>query len=654
LKVYPQINHLSAGLQPKVFFSSFQGNEKEDLITFTNPKLMMGGAYIWETVGTWKQPVTGSTIPLYGNKVLLDNEKHTSFFPIQSHPELSFQTTQGMLSVIERSENREFKINDEYSEKYGIGLFQKKIGHLNIAKIESRDINGNGLDDVVIGTNDWSEYHPRTIIDGKEIETRWNHKEYRPFDEKDQWRGGKLQGQVYYFENKGLDPEDEDAYLFADPIIFDNINQYGFATPVFHDFTGDGLEDIIIGSFLHDIMFFKRLKPKIIDGREIPQFSKGTPLLNADKNPMKLYGVINYLAGNDITKNGKMDLVIGSESGYISLLENLGELSDDGIPLFEKQIYLLQDNAPLKADVLSVPSVAELRPDKIDLVIGTAGGDIDYFQDLIAPFPKMMWHLPKLPRVLPLSMEKGSIQGPSEIGWGYIAPTLFDWNGNGLYDLIFSDINGEHHLSLNSGSKTQPDFVKPIKLKEKSTGKPLTTVWRVKPSLLRTQGQDNQDIIKYYCLDEKGILTEYIKIDRSTLEKVRNITTQDGRKINFCEKFGGSLGRMKFQLFDWYENGRVDLLVGTTTSHNFQTYYPKGEMNSFPHATVAVLKNYGTNSNLILDSPKFIKLKESGLPMDLGHHSVAPEAYIYNNETFLLIGTENGCIYKFKKEELFI
>jgi len=44
---------------------------------------------------------------------------------------------------------------------------------------------------------------------------------------------------------------------------------------------------------------------------------------------------------------------------------------------------------------------------------------------------------------------KGSVQGPDEARWGYIGPNVFDWNGDGIPDILASDATARHYVFLN-------------------------------------------------------------------------------------------------------------------------------------------------------------------------------------------------------------
>ena len=46
--------------------------------------------------------------------------------------------------------------------------------------------------------------------------------------------------------------------------------------------------------------------------------------------------------------------------------------------------------------------------------------------------------------------------GTPESRWGYLSPTVVDWTGDGLPDIIMGDITGKYTLYVNKGTRTEP------------------------------------------------------------------------------------------------------------------------------------------------------------------------------------------------------
>lgn len=76
----------------------------------------------------------------------------------------------------------------------------------------------------------------------------------------------------------------------------------------------------------------------------------------------------------------------------------------------------------------------------------------------------------------------GSIQGPNESTWGYVAPAMADPDGDGDGDILYSSVDGYHSFILNRGDSSTPRWSnpKPILI----DGRRLRTVWRTRPQLV--------------------------------------------------------------------------------------------------------------------------------------------------------------------------
>ena len=125
----------------------------------------------------------------------------------------------------------------------------------------------------------------------------------------------------------------------------------------------------------------------------------------------------------------------------------------------------------------------------------------------------------------------------------------------------------------------------------------------------------------------------------------------DDYEMTFTKRFGGSRGRMKFQFFDWNNRGVPDLLFGTPSNHDFRQINESEEGESFKRATIAIAKNVGTIDEPVFELPTYIKHKSTNEPLYFGHHSCAPEAYRWEDKVYLLVGAEDGHIYRFEREE---
>lgn len=82
----------------------------------------------------------------------------------------------------------------------------------------------------------------------------------------------------------------------------------------------------------------------------------------------------------------------------------------------------------------------------------------------------------------------GSIQGPGEARWGDTSPNVFDWNGDGVLDVLMNDIRGIHDVYLNNGTKTHPKLAAPEALYLNDLD--MHGSWRTRPGIGSLAGRN--------------------------------------------------------------------------------------------------------------------------------------------------------------------
>jgi hypothetical protein len=642
---------LSAGLQVIPFATTDPGSGRILLYTNTAPRFCMGGTYAWTATGEMEHPETGQPLPVFAPPEKVDVE---CLMPIEGDTEHAIILPSGVFSIVSKDTTGCWVVDESMTERNGSSIYEAGFGKTQAAKVQLIDIDEDGLLDLVVGENDWTEYWPLAEKDGKLLATHWGDQAYQPFDKQGAWRGGRLRGRVHVFHNAGEDPALDGGFRFDPAVTLDNVDQYGFCTPVFGDFTGDGRQDMICGDFLDNLTFFKRTGTTDVG---IPAFAPGIPLLDASGCPRKLGGVINYLFGVHWSGPDLTDLLVGSENGYITFLACTGNISPDGSPVFAGDVRLEQYQPPVKADVLAMSAFSiETHGDDstrtVELIAGGARGEFFHFPgiDLAAKLASFGRRLDEIPRVRPPDPIRGSVQGPSELEWGYVSPALFDWDGDGLADLVFSDINGEHHVCIRVPTTIGMNFSgpRPIML-EMGDGddRPLVTTWRCRPAL--HVGFDG--LIRYYTLDDHAQLHVYTKTGPFTVRSEGELCTPAGDPITFTDRHLGTQGRVKLQWVDWDDRGVPDLLAGLPSTHNFGQLSGNEGAKGNGRATIVIFHNRGTGDAPELDFPEYLRLKATGEALDLGRHECGVECLDCDGTLYLAGGAEDGHIYIFSRDE---
>jgi hypothetical protein len=361
---------------------------------------------------------------------------------------------------------------------------------------------------------------------------------------------------------------------------------------------------------------------------------------------------VNAIPGYFKAADGKDGLIAAGEGG-IYFYKNLRQRDQSGNLVFAKPAHLMQENPILNGGSLVVPNIVDWDGDGIlDIISGTSTGHILFFKNTGSNNQPVYQ--------APVNLQAGGyeihiqpgyredIQGPGEARWGYSSPNVYDWNGDGLPDILTGDSRGKFMVYINSGSKTSPklEAERPLYI----DGMNVYGGWRVKPGVGKLDGRN-----AYIILDRENEFHLYWQLDAYNLEDGGKLTLGDGTYIKANRRPGGQVGRAKIHVVDWDRDGVKDLLIGTGRSNsipNPTTGLPYNRAVKNEGGAVLFLKNKGTEKRPVYEYPKILKFK--GKDMLFGAHDCVPATGPIGsqNENNLLVGTEYGTYIYYKYEDL--
>jgi hypothetical protein len=240
----------------------------------------------------------------------------------------------------------------------------------------------------------------------------------------------------------------------------------------------------------------------------------------------------------------------------------------------------------------------------------------------------------------------GSIQGPNEKRWGYLQPTVGDWDGDGKAEIITNDIFGV--LTLYGATGRPSDLAAPAVFKK--DGKTYKSAWRSRPAIIPAKMNfSGSGMPTLLHMDWDGDLAVAIPETQGCLNiaRVEKLAYKDGKPIVLCGPCG-SWGRAELSVVDWNGDGKWDIVFGTIRGN--QRFYAK---DRGPGASPYWLENAGTNEKPVFAAARPVKLR-NGRHIDFGIHTAAACPTDLDNDGVpdLIVGAEDGKTYRFLRSEL--
>ena len=476
------------------------------------------------------------------------------------------------------------------------------------------DFDGDGKTDVIVGVGDWTEYG-------------WDN----AYDASGKWTRGPLRGFVYVARNTATNEQPTYATPFKVLAGDQPLETFGWPSPNFADFDGDGDLDLLCGEFLDGFTYFEN-----IGTRTAPRYVPGKRLKTADGKPLAMDLEMIVPIALDWDKDGDFDLIVGDEDGRVAFIENTGKFAADHTPVFAPPVYFQQQADTLKCGALATPVGVDWDGDgDTDIVSGNSAGYLEFFENLSGPrVAQPKWAAPRRLEVdgqpfRVMAGPNGSIQGPAEAKWGYTTFSVADWDGDGLPDIVLNSILGDVVWLKNTGTRTAPKLAapKPIEVEwlapqpalawgwRKPQGKALLTQWRTTPVIFDFNRDGLPDLA---MLDHEGYLAffERAKVDGKLVLRAprRAFVDEAGAPLRLNSKTAGGSGRRKLCVTDWDGDGRFDFLLNSANADLLQQ---TGEKDG-----VWIFKNAGTLAKQNIEghdvSPAVVDFDGDGIPDFLG------------------------------------
>lgn len=408
--------------------------------------------------------------------------------------------------------------------------------------------------------------------------------------------------------------------------------------------TYDGkLDGYVVGSNLGALKFVPYQK-KIPAGGLTAR-----PLLKEDGTVRDHGAYSNQFVSYPDVRGARTDLLIGGECA-----PRIYPLLSKDSPVYGDYKYVWRRESPMYGGSLTVPNVVDWDGDGVlDIVAGNSEGRLLFFKNNgsnmepdFAPSVEMASDGDPI-RFLP---GYNIVQGPFEGGWGYLCPTVFDWNGDGLVDVIVSGSRAKYELLLNEGTRTEPKLGKPQTIRY--DGMELHGTWRVRPAITLIDG-----VPHILIMDDKNALHLYRRLDNTHVEDAGLLLLADGGQITGHNNAGegmGQMGRGKLRFYDWDGDGDMDLFVGSVKRSSYPSPEDGLPYRRFKNKQIDMQVLYFENiGNWRYSAPK--QLQIDGKSFYIGAHSNAPEPCMLGDTSHgpnLLVGCESGKYFFFEHSHI--
>ena len=499
------------------------------------------------------------------------------------------------------------------------------------------DFDGDGVNDLAIGVGDWTDYG-------------WDN----GYDAQGRWTRGPLRGFVYIARNEGTNAQPAYAKPSKLNAAGRPLETFGWPSPNFADFDGDGDLDLLCGEFLDGFTYYENIgtrpQPRYAAGRRLtlppgteaqarPSAWKATreaASLPGSPRPLTMDLEMITPVAIDWNQDGHLDLIVGDEDGRVAFIENTGKFTSDRTPVFLPPRYFQQEAAELKFGALATPFGFDWDGDgDMDLLSGNTAGYVGWFENLSgAGVAKPKFAAPRHLRVngQPLRImarENGSIQGPAEAKWGYTTFTVADWDGDGRPDLVVNSILGDVVWYRNTGTRQAPALTpaQPIEVEwngpqpslawgwRKPTGKALLTQWRTTPVAV---DWNHDGLIDLVMLDHEGYLAFFERTRRAgqavLLPPQRVFTDEANQPLRLTAGTAGKSGRRKLCVVDWDGDGKLDLLVNSSSADFYRQVKSSDGKWSFRNEGPLVKQNIEGHDV----SPAVVDFRGDGIPDFVG------------------------------------
>lgn len=466
----------------------------------------------------------------------------------------------------------------------------------------------------------------------------WRSADYRPYDATGRYTGAFAYHSVYTFRYDNLY-----SGRPSDPVRMTDMRLLQASSSICNIDYSHNEDGFIIGSKFGGVYY--------LDGNN-PQVNGFKHLFNENQAVIRhpIIGCFPFIFPDE--KGDYVDIIASGEGG-IFYYSYTGKKTENGNPIYSDPVPVLQQNAPLHCGSLITPNAVDWDKDgATDIVVGNSAGNVMFIKNAGTDRnPEFLSAEEVCAEGEPIHIQPGygeDVQGPGESRWGYVGLYVYDWDSDGILDLLINDSRGKHTFWKGDGKggvlREQTIFVNDLELHG---------TWRCRPGVGMFGGK-----LSYVTLDDDDDVHLYIREDNRNLFDVSKLYMTDGRVINANSLEAGGKGRLRFELTDFDGDGIKDMLLSTNENHQVPdpvTGLPWSRPKNERGATLLFMRNAGTETAPVFEYPA--QLKYNGEYIRLGHHACGSSPCFIGPVSKsglpnIIAGDEKGALYLILRDNI--
>ena len=517
------------------------------------------------------------------------------------------------------------------------------------------DVDGDGVEDLLVA--DWSYQGARRGYPWAGADP-WNDKPSlysgagRGYDIFGRWLGFEAIGEIFWAKGtKGADGKvtfGEKRNVLCETPGFERLKglKRALTWKMFHGITAACILKTRKGRWLvmeGDVDALVALPISCRDGEVY--CGEARPLLKTGLR--MLHGYLSYgLYPVDLDLDGQDELLCDGNPGVVACFKG-----DEPGDFTSSRVWL--EGGDICVETLAEPTRFDWDGDgKPDLILSDSTGWLTFWggtdDPLVYRASRPFTRDGGKPWLVPAG-ENGSMQGIWERCWGYVKPTAGTWRGKNV--ILTSDVRGD--LMLRVPTKGDILELRDVPFRQPN-GTSYKVAWRCKPDFVLAKtgfAGVKWDSFLVQDLDGDAAVAEPESKGAFVIGRTAKLTYADGRPIRLCG-VNGLWGRGHFALVDWDGDGALDFLFSSDRACQ-RFFRPDLKLAT---SQPFLFRNVGSNAKPLFAKGVPLRLKRNGRRLSFLSHNATScvSDWTGDGRPDLMVGAENGRVYAFEHDELFV